>query len=958
MKNFFSKNKKIITSFAVVFILVFVFFLYPQISYAAGEGVAKVLGWIIYPFIWIFGKLAILFLDILISIAQYDNFIHSSAVSYGWIVVRDLCNMFFVLILLIIAFASILRIESYNLKTWLPKLVIMAVLINFSKLICGLFIDFSQVIMLTFINAIKDIAGPNLTEMLGISKILSASSSQEAQVDFSSVIGSIILGLVIVIIATVVILTMTVMLAMRVVMIWIYVVLSPLAYLLASFPQGQQYSQKWWSDFSKNLIIGPVLAFFLWLSFASLGGLNGQDDIKKMSAVENNVSGGFPLTDGTPTSTLAVASTQAGTKDNMILFIVSIGMLLGGMMIAQEMGGAAGKVVGKGMAKMQAMGAGAIKMGKRATGIERAENAYKSYKSQKESKRQDLAQKDAGSMLKAEAKAKQAIASVPQKVGGAIIQPFKKKAGVSDAQIKQKENDVQQAEREKELLKGGGEQLRTDLDKLKEDKESLVKVEGEIQIISDLENEKNTKHNDLENEKNTKVADYNQRIAAAAAGGNTALVGTLATERDNTVADYNQRINDSDNNHDERILAKEEDVVIKFNSATGQTLTSVVDVATELPQAKINKDVDIANQNQTISDNSAAIDAKSADIETRHQDIQASKKKAEKFEKWGSVIGGATAMLGALALSGVAAPVGAGLAVAGGAAFGRKRIKHAGDDALDLASNYNSSQIGKHKEKMKDEKEEDLRKTMNDYSRSGHERTAAAMTLMEQGKLSKEEAKVKSTEISKSYEKDNKVLTQLDGAMNHNYQELTRVFSDINSTDPSKKDKAETKIVNGIITGDIKMHNIDDQNVLDKLMPKLAEKMTPANFKNMYNNQTTEKRDKIKKALGTANTAGSDKAGEQLVNIQNKLDPLRTDDKKMDYVKNAGKDQIKSLAENIDGLKSLADVLKKNKQLQLYASTGNNTEFRKTLNDMTKKAQFNTSALDSSILKEIMNAMK
>jgi hypothetical protein len=42
------------------------------------------------------------------------------------------------------------------------------------------------------------------------------------------------------------------MLVMRIVMIWIYVVLSPLAYLLASFPGGQQYSSRWWKDFTSN----------------------------------------------------------------------------------------------------------------------------------------------------------------------------------------------------------------------------------------------------------------------------------------------------------------------------------------------------------------------------------------------------------------------------------------------------------------------------------------------------------------------------------------------------------------------------------------------------------------------------------------------------------------------------------------------------------------------------------
>ena len=48
----------------------------------------------------------------------------------------------------------------------------------------------------------------------------------------------------------------------------------------------------------------------------------------------------------------------------MIKFIISVGMLLGGLMLAQEMGGKVGAIAGKGMAKLQTMGAGSLKVGK------------------------------------------------------------------------------------------------------------------------------------------------------------------------------------------------------------------------------------------------------------------------------------------------------------------------------------------------------------------------------------------------------------------------------------------------------------------------------------------------------------------------------------------------------------------------------------------------------------------
>ena len=395
MKIFFKKNKNSIIFFSCIILGSVVFLFFPNLAQAGiGNSIAKLIAWILLPVIWLLGKLVSLFLSILIAIAQYNDFIKSAAVTYGWTIVRDFANMFFVLILLVIAFATILRVESYNLKTWLPKLVIMAILINFSKLICGVIIDFAQVIMLTFIGAVKEITGGTMIELLGVSKILEFNESEVEDIEVSgwTILSSVILGVIMMIVAVVVIVVMLMMIIVRMVMIWIYIVLSPLAYLLASFPQGKKYSERWWSDFSKNVIVGPIIAFFLWLSFASLGGVEGSAEMEKMGPAVAGVD--------VNSSDVSATITTAGSFEHMIKFLVSIGMLVGGLMIAQEMGGMAGKIAGKGLAKLQSMGAGAVKGvqrgAKRVTGIERAQNAVKAYKAKKESERQATAQRDAG----------------------------------------------------------------------------------------------------------------------------------------------------------------------------------------------------------------------------------------------------------------------------------------------------------------------------------------------------------------------------------------------------------------------------------------------------------------------------------------------------------------------------------------------------------------------------------
>jgi len=369
--NFLKKYKPVLL---VVLVFALSFVLAPQALAGFSDWAGEVVGGIIYVFIWTLGLVLILVMKGLLLIATYQNFIDSGAVIEGWVVVRDLANMFFVVILLIIAFATILHLEEYNYKKWLPKLVLMAVLINFSKTICGLMIDVAQIIMLTFVNAFKDVAGGNLVDMLGIKSIVTIAEGSE-DVGFWAIVGAYVLGLIYMIVALVVITTMMMVLVMRLVMIWIYVVLSPLAYLLSAFPGGQSYAKEWWSEFIKNLVVGPVLAFFIWLSFAALqtGQYNTISDVVGSSATSTEESMAFANSIGTTNKegeTIAKPSmaTEASTPGVLIKFVIGIGMLIGGLKIAQQIGGAAGSVAGKGMSQLSSMGAATTAFGKKWAG--------------------------------------------------------------------------------------------------------------------------------------------------------------------------------------------------------------------------------------------------------------------------------------------------------------------------------------------------------------------------------------------------------------------------------------------------------------------------------------------------------------------------------------------------------------------------------------------------------------
>src|SRR3989338_7049275 len=131
------------------------------------------LSWILAALIGMVGYFITVLVGILIWIGQYNGFITSTPVVMGWNVIRDIANMFFVLVLLIISFGTILHVQQYQMKTLLPKVILMAVLVNFSKAIAGIFIDFAQVIMLTFVAAYSTAGEGNLLSGLKIDSIYS-----------------------------------------------------------------------------------------------------------------------------------------------------------------------------------------------------------------------------------------------------------------------------------------------------------------------------------------------------------------------------------------------------------------------------------------------------------------------------------------------------------------------------------------------------------------------------------------------------------------------------------------------------------------------------------------------------------------------------------------------------------------------------------------------------------------
>lgn len=356
-------NKKRFTFLMFLIPTIVVVLLIPYLVHAqAGDAVVSLLGAILIPVISFIGKLMTVVIRLLISIAQYNDFINSAAVSKGWIIMRDIFNMVFIIILLVIAFATVLKIEKYSYKRLLGGLLLAAILVNFSKLICGVIIDFAQVLMLTFVNAFKAVGEGNLAEMLGLKDLINLDPEVDPVTIAKEKISALFLGLIMSIVALIVVTIIMMIFLFRIIILWFIVLLSPIAFMASVLPYFQKYSRQWWDKFVAQVIIGPVLAFFLWLSFSivqetqetpSQGGLY-------QTVAPPGSEGAEKLLEDTD---LRATVSGAGKPQYVLNFVIGIAMLIGSLMVAQQIGVVGGKMAGSMVGKMQAVAKGAGKLG-------------------------------------------------------------------------------------------------------------------------------------------------------------------------------------------------------------------------------------------------------------------------------------------------------------------------------------------------------------------------------------------------------------------------------------------------------------------------------------------------------------------------------------------------------------------------------------------------------------------
>ncbi len=248
-----------------------------------------------------------------------DDSYRSAFVVQGWGVLRDVCNIFFIFILLYIAFKTILNLKSGKTKELVVNVVIIGLFINFSLFTTRIIIDTSNILARVFYNSntiqtteggangVTDARADNNTTssssdsgviplsaglvnkvnpqnlIINANKAVDHSSNvksngastvdstegSEARITAGNFIIITILASIVNIVGIIVFISVAIFFVARVVGLWIMMIVSPLAFMSYAIPESQNISQigwkKWWPETINLAFMAPVFIFFLYI---------------------------------------------------------------------------------------------------------------------------------------------------------------------------------------------------------------------------------------------------------------------------------------------------------------------------------------------------------------------------------------------------------------------------------------------------------------------------------------------------------------------------------------------------------------------------------------------------------------------------------------------------------------------------------------------------------------------
>lgn len=276
----------------------------------------------------------------------------SEGMLIAWGILRDIGNIVLLFSFIFMGLATILNthaLDEYSARKALPRLIIFAVLLNFSLFAAQIVIDVSNSFASVFTAQAGDlgctetagsidtqstedtcanngIAG-QVIQMAGVSSVWNATDIGEFM-KTPAKHAPVFIGLAIFVTVTaVVLLAAAIMLIFRAVMLCLLMVLSPIGFAGMAIPPLQEFAHSWWSQLLKNAFFAPIYLLLVLISLKIVEGLIG------------------PNNNGSFASAMIKGDTNA--PQVFVIFAVVIAFMVASLMVAQRMGAAGAKFATK-----------------------------------------------------------------------------------------------------------------------------------------------------------------------------------------------------------------------------------------------------------------------------------------------------------------------------------------------------------------------------------------------------------------------------------------------------------------------------------------------------------------------------------------------------------------------------------------------------------------------------------
>ena len=211
---------------------------------------------------------------IVYDLAHMDN---SSATYKGWAMFRNIANILFAIVLLVVVFSQVtgFGIDNYGVKKILPKLIVTAILVNLSYILCGILVDASNMLGAGIKGLFENAAGTvtiggvqtesaKMTGIIlnGLLILVAGGSLAAGGMAWASgaITGwSIVLPLLLIVLSAVItVIVALIILGARQAIILILIVVSPFAFVCYALPNLNGVFKKWLKLFEAMLMVFPI----------------------------------------------------------------------------------------------------------------------------------------------------------------------------------------------------------------------------------------------------------------------------------------------------------------------------------------------------------------------------------------------------------------------------------------------------------------------------------------------------------------------------------------------------------------------------------------------------------------------------------------------------------------------------------------------------------------------------